>query len=100
MNKYRFSDFVTNNEFVARLAGAFICSGLIIFPVVSYAVAEFDTRFLHQIPGVNAIDIGRFNKNVIPPGTYYSDVYVNNEWRGRNEVHFYEGSSASNEINI
>ncbi|CAB5715479.1 Heat shock protein E [Delftia tsuruhatensis] len=47
---------------------------------------EFDSRFLH---GGQAVDLSRFARgNVVQPGPYSTDIYVNGNWMGRREVQF------------
>lgn len=51
------------------------------------AEVSFDDSFLQQSGGAQHIDVSRFNKgNVMLPGTYRADLYVNNAWLGRREV--------------
>ncbi len=51
--------------------------------------AEFDSEFLHLDKGINAIDIRRFSHgNPVPEGRYYSDIYVNNVWKGKADLQY------------
>lgn len=39
--------------------------------------------------GINAIDIRRFSHgNPVPEGRYYSDIYVNNVWKGKADLQY------------
>lgn len=51
--------------------------------------AEFDSEFLHLDKGINVIDIRRFSHgNPVPEGRYYSDIYVNNVWKGKADLQY------------
>ncbi len=53
---------------------------------IDVADVQFNEQFLLAQDGTS-IDIGRFNKgNLALPGTYKSNLYVNDVWRGRTEV--------------
>lgn len=55
-------------------------------PAPSSAEVEFNDLFLHQ-PGGSAVDFSRFNKgNIVLPGNYRAELYVNQAWLGRMEV--------------
>ncbi|MGN5480672.1 FimD/PapC N-terminal domain-containing protein [Cupriavidus basilensis] len=56
----------------------------------SAAEVEFNDLFLQQ-PGGSPIDLGRFSKgNVVLPGDYRAELYVNQAWLGRMEVRMRE----------
>jgi outer membrane usher protein len=51
-------------------------------------LVNFDTDFMPSGIG-GKVDISRFEKgNVVLPGTYSSDVTLNEQWRGRNDITF------------
>lgn len=63
--------------------------GIIPPPLIAADEAEFDSSFLQHIPGKNVIDIRRFiHGNPVPAGQYYSDIYLNGEWKGRTNIRF------------
>ncbi|WP_034293555.1 fimbria/pilus outer membrane usher protein [Herbaspirillum sp. RV1423] len=53
------------------------------------AQAEFNNQFLQNKQGAPSIDLSRFAKgNPVLAGTYRADIYVNENWIGRNDVLF------------
>ncbi len=59
---------------------------------------EFNDIFLHQ-PGTKPVDISRFNKgNVVLPGSYRAELYVNQAWLGRMEVRMRETAGKDSEV--
>ncbi|WP_409319242.1 fimbria/pilus outer membrane usher protein [Pseudomonas sp. KCJK9016] len=59
---------------------------------------EFNPAFFPGGAGAGQFDITRFNAgNVVLPGTYRSDIYVNGTWIGREELQFVsvEGQSSA-----
>ncbi|CAB3766238.1 hypothetical protein LMG29542_05321 [Paraburkholderia humisilvae] len=70
-------------------AGAYGALPPVVEPTASVpegADVQFNEQFLLAQDGTR-VDIDRFNKgNVALPGTYKSDLYVNEVWRGRIEV--------------
>ncbi|WP_050479466.1 fimbria/pilus outer membrane usher protein [Herbaspirillum rhizosphaerae] len=57
-------------------------------PSMNLAQVEFGNEFL-QFRGGAPVDVSRFSKgNVVIPGSYPSDIYVNGTWLGRVEVLF------------
>ncbi|WP_258132963.1 fimbria/pilus outer membrane usher protein [Escherichia coli] len=60
--------------------------------------AEFDPSFLSRTPGSSVIDVRRFTHgNPVPSGNYYSDIYLNGEWKGNAELSFRDMSSSQEE---
>lgn len=50
---------------------------------------EFNSAFFHNTLGEGTIDISRFNEgNVLLPGNYRADIYVNDNWVGREDIRF------------
>src|SRR5882757_1682838 len=50
------------------------------------AEVEFSNEFL-QFKGGAPVDVSRFSKgNLLMPGTYRSDLYINGRWLGRPEI--------------
>ncbi|VEA77846.1 outer membrane usher protein [Salmonella enterica subsp. arizonae] len=57
--------------------------------VLAVADVEFNPVFLQHIPGENIIDVKRFSHGQpVPPGEYYSDIWLNGEWKGRAVLRF------------
>lgn len=51
--------------------------------------AEFDSSFIRQAPGEEHVNLQRFSHgNPIAPGRYNVDVYINQQWLGRQDVYF------------
>lgn len=75
----------------AALVSALICAnsaanGAQSPAAVSTAEVDFNDQLLHPMGG-GRIDVSRFSKgNVIVPGVYRADLYVNQGWLGRAEV--------------
>ncbi|CAG9175148.1 Outer membrane usher protein HtrE [Cupriavidus laharis] len=62
------------------------------------AEVEFNDLFLHQ-PGGSPIDFSRFNKgNVVMPGSYRAELYVNQAWLGRIDVQMREIAGKDSEV--
>ncbi|PFW75167.1 hypothetical protein COL27_27575, partial [Bacillus sp. AFS075960] len=52
-----------------------------------FAQVEFESGFLQGIGG--AIDVSRYERgNVVRPGRYTPDIYVDGRWIGRTDVVF------------
>lgn len=67
-----------------------ILSGLITRDVGAAADAEFNPAFLQHIPGESVIDVKRFSHGEpVPEGEYYSDIWLNGEWKGRTVLRFH-----------
>lgn len=61
--------------------------------------AEFDAGFLYGNQNKENIDMSRFSYgNPIPAGEYLSDVYLNNELRGRIRLHFVEDNAQNKSV--
>jgi outer membrane usher protein len=59
---------------------------------------EFNDLFLHQ-PGGSPVDFSRFNRgNVVLPGNYRAELYVNQAWLGRVEVPMRETAGKDSEV--
>lgn len=76
-------------------------SVLLLFIILPYrkqgctaaADAEFNPVFLQHIPGENTIDVKRFSHGQpVPAGEYYSDIWLNGEWKGRAVLRFQRSS--------
>lgn len=51
--------------------------------------SEFDPLFFSSISGKNIVDIHRFNySDSVPEGTYYSDIYLNGELKGKTNLQY------------
>lgn len=69
--------------------------GLVSVPSMSAEEIEFDPSFLQHTSGKSVIDVRRFSHgNPVPAGRYYSDVYVNGEWKGRTELQFSDSDNS------
>ncbi|KVH45674.1 fimbria/pilus outer membrane usher protein [Burkholderia diffusa] len=88
---YFHSPEVKLNAITTALVGMLVCgtaaaNNAAIGPSTSAAEINFNDQLLYPIGG-GRVDISRFNKgNVILPGTYRADLYVNQAWVGRVEV--------------
>lgn len=83
------------------LSVLFVCEEALAVEVVSAPVdgsshVEFDSSFL--APGSSRnVDISRFDRgNVVLPGNYSVDVFVNQNWVGRLQVPFKVGEEGAN----
>ncbi|ECG8572661.1 fimbrial biogenesis outer membrane usher protein [Salmonella enterica subsp. diarizonae] len=66
-----------------------ILSGLIPRSLLAAADAEFNPVFLQHIPGERVIDVKKFSHGEpVPAGEYYSDIWLNGEWKGRTVLRF------------
>lgn len=83
------------------LSVLFVCEEVLAVEVVSVPVdgsshVEFDNSFLASGSGRN-VDISRFDRgNVVLPGNYSVDVFVNQNWVGRQQMPFKVSEEGAN----
>ncbi|KWH29305.1 fimbria/pilus outer membrane usher protein [Burkholderia stagnalis] len=59
---------------------------------------EFNDLFLQQ-RGATRVDVSRYNKgNVASPGTYRTDIFVNQSWLGRADVTLRQRGASSDDV--
>ncbi|EAU4677858.1 fimbrial biogenesis outer membrane usher protein [Salmonella enterica] len=86
-NKCRLQRTTTGRPSVLLLFIILPC--LVNRDVLAGADVEFNPVFLQHIPGENIIDVKRFSHGQpVPPGEYYSDIWLNGEWKGRAVLRF------------
>lgn len=80
------------NVFSVALLSCFACSA-----ANAAEFAEFDVGFLRGNSAKNSVDISRFSYgNPTPAGEYVSDVYLNQEFKGRLNLRFVEVPAKNN----
>ncbi len=85
---YRYSSKQSTYLVVASLF-----MSLLARPATGQQPVEFDATFLRGASS-RGLDVTRFaNRNPIPAGEYESDLYVNNEWKGKTHLQFRELTS-------
>lgn len=90
-NKYRLQRITAGRPSVLLLF--IILLYLVNRDVRAAADAEFNPVFLQHIPGENTIDVKRFSHGQpVPAGEYYSDIWLNGEWKGRAVLRFQRSS--------
>lgn len=66
-----------------------ILFGLMARNIQAATDAEFNPAFLQHIPGESVIDVKKFSHGEpVPAGEYYSDIWLNGEWKGRTVLYF------------
>ncbi|KVN23237.1 fimbrial assembly protein [Burkholderia stagnalis] len=65
---------------------------------VKSSEVEFNDLFLQQ-RGATRVDVSRYNKgNVASPGTYRTDIFVNQSWLGRADVTLRQRGAGSDDV--